>query len=210
MEQRGRGLTGARFWGNISAADSRLCPRALLWFSSFFSGAESLRRERAAASRPPSVSEGHLGRDQRQTRSQPRLGGSSRGGSFVLGSVSSPHRARRCAEDGHGRGGAPAPKRLSSESNLRVRRSGERLPSPVSGHRVQHAGQRGELWSCSWLRRRTHRRHIERSRSLFCLARWPALFFTRAHTHTHLYARAHTHTNTNSSHFLPTAPHPPR
>lgn len=123
----------------------------------------------------------------------PRLGRSSLGGSFVLGSVSSPHRARRCAEDGHGRGGGPGPKRLSSESNLRVRRSGEWFPSPVSGHRLHHAGQRGELWLCLWLRRRTHRRHIERSRSLFCLARWPALFFTRARTHTLVRTRAHTH-----------------
>lgn len=45
-----------------------------------------------------------------------------------------------------------------------------------SARRVQHPGREEGDAVRSWLRRRTRQQHVECSRSLFCLARWPALF----------------------------------
>lgn len=99
-----------------------------------------------------------------------------------------------------------SPARTALDAALRTGRGGEEhpvqissLPSPIhasggptTGFPLRYPGTvctmkarggGGGLWFCLWLQRRTHHRHIECSRSLFCLARWPALFFTRARAH---------------------------
>ncbi len=86
----------------------------------------------------------------------------------------------RTALDGRGEERNPVHGKLSSKSSTsRLQQARYRnycRPSPVSCRRLERKGQRGEMWFCLWLRRRTHHRHIQCSRSLFCLARWPALF----------------------------------
>lgn len=119
-------------------------------------------------------SERHLARFQRRREASlgsliPRLK------TPLFWSVSpAPRRGALDVEGGRGRGGTPGPGQLSSKSSTsrtqhsrcrRWLRSPCAAPRPGGGDAVR-----------SWLRRRTRQQHVECSRSLFCLARWPALF----------------------------------